>query len=243
MPGAESKKKKPPKPPPPEDDPDGGLKNVPEYPPDRYKQVPAAENFARKVLGLKAVSYNGELRIANTVNRALLSMKKRGVKMPHTVSVNAAAFKTDEEKGWLAFYEVNHDYPDEPGRLVINPAHEEWQSDEAMRERRGQFSTGSRYHPVVHEMAELAYHMEVGAERFTPGTDRYEEDERLFSHRIKSKPKELTDAVSQYALKNHGEFVCEVFAALMLGRDELRDNKRVMELYRDLQGPTQFENG
>ncbi len=218
----------------------GGLDNVPEYPPGRYQQVKAAENFARRVLRITEVSYANELRIANTVNRAILSLTRREVPVPYGVLVDPEKFQGEEEKNWLAFYELLPAAEDAPGRIYVNPLHVEWASDEAMKSRRGQFSTGSRYHAIVHEMAELAYHQAVGTRRFREGSREHRVDQLAFRQRIRKKPGELQKAVSKYALRNHVEFVCEVFAALMLGRDELLDNKRVMEIYNDLDGPRHF---
>jgi hypothetical protein len=224
----------------PEDKPSGGLENVPEYPPDRYKKVKSAESFAKNVLQITEVNYNKDVRIGNTVNRAILSLAKRNVPVPHGVFVDPEQFQGEAEN-WLAFYELLLANEDEPGRIYINPNPTEWASDQAMKERRGQFSTGSRYHAIVHELAELAYHQTIGTERFRKGSRENRFDEHLFQQRIKKKPAEIREAVSEYALKNHTEFVCEVFTALMLGRDELLDNKRVMEIYHELEGPRQFE--
>ena len=47
----------------------------------------------------------------------------------------------------------------------------------------------------------------------------------------------LSDLVSEYATNNHAEFVAEVFAALLLGRDELKQNARVMTLYEHFASP------
>lgn len=217
------------------------MKNVSEYPPDRYKRIKPAENFARNILQITEVNYTKEVRIANTVNRAILSLTKRKVPAPYGVLVDPEEFQGDEEKHWLAFYEPVLANRDAPGRIYINPLHREWASDAAMKKRLG-FSTGSRYHAIVHEMAELAYHQAIGIERFSEVDEPpYRIDEYLFQQRIRMKPKELRNAVSEYALTNHVEFVCEVFTALMLGRDELLDNKRVLEIYHELEGPRQFE--
>ena len=47
---------------------------------------------------------------------------------------------------------------------------------------------------------------------------------------------DLTDAVSDRAEVNHSEFIAEVFAALMLGRDELRENDLVMNTFERFGG-------
>lgn len=217
------------------------MENVPEYPPERYKRVKSAENFARKVLQITEVDYGKQLRIANTVNRAILSLAKRELPVPYGVLIRPEKFRGEEEKNWLAFYELLPASDDAPGRIYINPLHGEWTSDEAMKKRRGQFSTGSRYHAIVHEMAELAYHQSIGAKRFREDSREHRLDEYVFRQRTKKKSNELRKAVSEYALKNHVEFVCEVLTALLLGREELLDNKRVMEIYDELEGPRHFE--
>jgi hypothetical protein len=222
----------------PGDDPDGGLKNVEEYPPDKYERVHAAENFARGTLGIQDVDYAKAVRIANTSNRAILSLKKRGVAVPYGIRVDSSKFATAETEKDLAYYDLLPANPDNPGRIFINPEQPAWESDVEAKALRGRFSTGSRYHAIVHEMGELAYHQSIGTIRFTEGERPYRVDERIFQERIRGKKrKQVAEAVSEYAVENHVEFVCEVWAALMLGRDELRENALVMEIYDELEGP------
>jgi hypothetical protein len=47
---------------------------------------------------------------------------------------------------------------------------------------------------------------------------------------------QIADVVSDRAVVDHSEFVAEVFTALMLGRDELRENGLVMDAYERFGG-------
>jgi hypothetical protein len=84
-------------------------------------------------------------------------------------------------------------------------------------------------------MGEFAMHQSLGLERFDPLFEVYLSDEEEFQ-RLGEELDNLADVVSEYAANNHAEFVAEVFAALQLGRAELKDNPRVMELYERFGG-------
>jgi hypothetical protein len=100
----------------------------------------------------------------------------------------------------------------------------------------GLISTGDKHHPIIHEMGELAMHQSVSAERFDPLHEGYLQDEADFQA-LGDELDTLADRVSEYATNNHAEFVAEVFAALMLGRNDLRGDARLMQLYERFGGP------
>jgi hypothetical protein len=80
-------------------------------------------------------------------------------------------------------------------------------------------------------------HQSVGEARYNPQMAEYRREEREFQEMAETgELDEISDAVSKRAMENHSEFVAEVFAALMLGRDELRDNEAVMENYQRFGG-------
>jgi uncharacterized membrane protein len=100
-----------------------------------------------------------------------------------------------------------------------------------------EFSTDDPRHVVIHELGELAMHQSVGADRFDLSSAAYRREEREFREMSDSgELDEISDAVSDRAIENHSEFVAEVFAALMLGRDELRQNPLVMDTLRRFGG-------
>jgi hypothetical protein len=87
-------------------------------------------------------------------------------------------------------------------------------------------STGDKHHAIVHEWANspcISWWVWSGLIRSWKD---------IFLMRKDS----LADLVSEYATNNHAEFVAEVFAALLLGRAELKNNPRVMDLYERFGG-------
>jgi hypothetical protein len=206
-----------------------------------YSRVRDAQNFARK-LDVGEVDYDGRIDIANRCNYSLFLASQRGIPMPSAVVVHPRfAEEEDEDPSELAYY---IHLGGAAGEIHVNAGHPAWDDIEAaMQEAREEhgFSTGDPHHPIVHELGELAMHQSVGPDPFDPMTEEYEAAEAKFralgeEGTEASVLDQLADTVSDRAIANHSEFVAEVFAALMLGRDELRENQLVMDAYRRFGG-------
>jgi hypothetical protein len=200
------------------------------------RNVAHAGKFARETLGIAVVEYSGNIEIANTCNRAILAMRQRGVAMPAALKARSFRVEEGDEPDEIAFYLAGTG--NSPGEIYLNLDHPAWSDAAFLRQARrdGLIATGDKHHPIIHEMGELAMHQSVGIERFDPLDERYLADEEVFQQ-LGDELDGLSDLVSEYATGNHAEFVAEVFAALMLGRDELKENARVMELYERFGGP------
>ena len=121
------------------------------------------------------------------------------------------------------------------GEIHINVGHPGWSDIAATIQKARQdneFSTHDPRRVIMHELGELAMHQSVGPDRFDLSTSAYRREERTFRKMSETgELDEIADAVSDRAIENHSEFVAEVFAALMLGRNELRQNALVMEAF------------
>jgi hypothetical protein len=200
------------------------------------RKVGQAEKFATEVLGVASVDYGGDLEIANTCNRAILAMKQRGVLMPAALKAKGFRVQDGDDPDDIAVYVAGTG--NNPGEIFLNLDHPAWREAAVLRQayRDGLISTGDKHHPIIHEMGELALHQSVGLERFDPLHESYLAEEEEFQA-LGDELDELADLVSEYATNNHSEFVAEVFTALMLGRDELKQNARLMALYEHFGGP------
>jgi hypothetical protein len=212
---------------------EGGLRN-PGY--TAKRKVAHAEKFARAILGIATVDYGGHLAVANTCNRAILALRQRGVPMPAALTAKSFRVADGEDPTENAAYIAGTG--SNPGEILLNLDHRGWTEPSLLRQARrdGLISTGDKHHPIVHEMGELARHLSVGPERFDPFHERYLAEEAEFQA-LGDELDHLSDLVSEYATNNHAEFVAEVFSALMLGRDELRLDVRLMALYEYFGGP------
>jgi hypothetical protein len=227
MPGAEAKSKKP------------------KY--KEYKRARDAQNFARK-LGAKNVDYGGRVDIANVCNHVLSLASQREVPMPQGVIVQEDFSAENEDPDELAYYVHAGGAP---GEVHVNGAHEAWADlEEYTRQARAtnRISTDSPDHFIMHELGELALHQSVGEDRFDKQGEQYEQEEAEF--RAMGEPDQgyvsdeegrypldiIADEVSDRASDDHSEFVAETFAALMLGREELRENEVVMDAFRRFGG-------
>jgi hypothetical protein len=201
-----------------------------------YKRVWAAQNFAVR-LGVPQVDYGGRIDMANVVNHGLFLAQERGVPMPAAIRVRPFTEEEGDRPDEMAYYAC---IGGAVGEIDINATHPGWQNIGATMRRaraRNVFSSDDPRHPILHEMGELAMHQSVGADRFDPFHEAYQREEEAF--RAMGDTGELdaiSDAVSDRATDNHSEFIAEVFAALLLGRDELRDNQLVMENFRRFGG-------
>ncbi len=197
-----------------------------------YKRVRDAERFARR-LGVAQADYADRLKIANLANHALFLGHERGVPMPRAIGVRPFDQEGDDPTNF-AFYDAG--LSDEPGELVINGGHEIWDDPggflEQVNEEGHEFSTSDPRHPIAHELGELAMHQSVGWERFTPGQPQYEGNEATFQQDEEAMP-QVYAALGNRATTGHSEFVAEVFAAMLLGRDEeLQANDTLMDRFR-----------
>jgi hypothetical protein len=205
-----------------------GLQNVSDFRPCRNEKN--AEKFARNILGIGEAHYGGILEIANLCNRAILSLKRRGMPVPREIRVTVAEFGS-QEQNVLATYDPG--LLDNPGIIFINPDNEAW-TDGGVRLRKAGadkvLSTGDRHHPIIHEMGELAMHQSV-PDRFALLSPEWIADEKEFRRSKQGVLSDLSNVVSVRAGQNHSEFVAEVLTALMLGRDDLKQNRALMEQY------------
>ncbi len=122
---------------------------------------------------------------------------------------------------------------DRADTIFINPIHPAWTDGGATLRNAGarrEFSTGDPHHAIVHEMGELAMHQSV-PDRFAIFSSAWLADEREFLRQKQGKLRGLAQLVSGQAEKSHSEFVAEVFAALMLGREELKEHPILMDAY------------
>jgi hypothetical protein len=217
-----------------------------------YKRLQAAEQFAKNKLGVGEVNYGGRLDVANLCNHALFLAWQREIPMPRSVTFRP--FQPGEgSPNDLAHYQP--EFSDAPGHIVLNAQHPGWQDIVAtMRKAReeNQLSTDNPRHPMMHELGEMAMHQSVGWEAFTPGQEEFEGNEEAFEALGDAEQVPLdeqgrtpldivADEVSDRARENHSEFVAEVFAALMLGRDELWDNHALMQYLRQFGGDRLFD--
>jgi hypothetical protein len=76
----------------------------------------------------------------------------------------------------------------------------------------------------------LAMHQSV-PDRFAIFSSAWLADEREFLRQKQGNLRGLAQLVSGQAEKSHSEFVAEVFAALMLGREELKEHLILMDAY------------
>jgi hypothetical protein len=195
-----------------------------------YKRVRDAQNFARK-LGVGQVDYGRRIDIANLANHGLFLAWERGVPMP--AAVRARAFSEEgDSPDEIAYYQPA--LGDSPGEMGLNSGHPAWgDPDRFMREAAEdhEFSTTDPRHFVVHEMGELAMHQSVGSDRFNPLSDEYLRAEEAFQGGDVAL-RHIYAVLGNRASVNHGEFVAEMFTALVLGRaEELRRDEGLMDLY------------
>jgi hypothetical protein len=197
------------------------------------KTVEEAHEFATS-LGVEDVDYGDRLDIANNANDALAVAHQRGLPMPAAIKVEE--FPEDQADEWA-------NYTPAPsgaiGTIAINAGNPAWEDmATAMREARDNhdLATDDPRHPMMHELGELAMHQSAG-EAFDQHTEEYREAEQEFRDLGETRELDhISDAVSDRASQNHSEFVAEVFAALVLGREELRDDETVMHLFRHFGG-------
>jgi hypothetical protein len=207
-----------------------------------YKRVRDAQRFTER-LGVGAVDYGGRIDIANLANHALFLAHEQGVPMPAAVRARAFTEAEGDDPTEIAYYVAG--FGDAVGEIDINSAHPFWDDPVGvMREARDShdFSTGDPRHPIAHELGELAMHQSVGGDRFFPLGEGYLESEQAFQQ---EDLRHIFRAVSDRATQNHSEFVAEVFAALLLGRAELRQDLEVMNSYTKYGGDgiRQYEVG
>jgi hypothetical protein len=208
MPGAEAKGKKP------------------KY--KVYKLAHHAQNFA-KALGVQEVNYAGRVDVANVCNHGLFVCRQRGVPMPRGVQVGPITPASPDEVT-LADYTPN--LSGAAGDITINVAAPEWQNiAEYARTRRAEqdISTGDPRHFIVHELGELVLEQSAGFDNANPLGAYYEAVEEQFQQEDLG---HIYEVLGDRATHNHGEFVAETFAALMLGRAaELHQDGEIMKLY------------
>jgi hypothetical protein len=202
-----------------------------------YRRLRDAETFARNQLDVAEVDYGGRLDIANLANHALWVAHGRELPMPRAIWVRPFVEEGDSPDE-LAYYQPG--IGDSPGEITINSGHQAWDdiaTTMRLARQENELSTGEPCHPVAHELGELAMHRSIGGERFFPFGEGYLADERTFRALGETgELDEIADTVSDRAIENHSEFVAETFAALLLGRDELRDNETVMQAFERFGG-------
>jgi hypothetical protein len=198
-----------------------------------YTRVGDAQNFARDQLGVGQVDYESNLVIANVANHALFAAHARGVPMPRSIRVRPFTEEGDNENE-MAYYDAG--LLDAPGEIVLNANHRVWGNLTHIMRRareRNLLSTADPRHPIAHEMGEVAMHQSVGGDRFYPFGEEYLAEERAFRERVeRGELRNVLAIVSRRAEMNHSEFVAEVFAALLLGREDLRANPAVMNAFQ-----------
>jgi hypothetical protein len=195
-----------------------------------YKRVKDAQNFAKK-LGVGEADYGERLDIANTCNHALFLLQEKSVPMPRSVKVKRFDEPGENPKD-LAYYEAQPG-SNAPGSIFLNVQAKGWAEICRTLGERKVFSTRDERHIIMHELGELAMHQSVGSDRFDAVTEEYQEAEEDFK---KLDKKVIEDKVSRYATESHSEFVAEVFAGLMLGREDLRQDQAIRKLFRQLGG-------
>jgi hypothetical protein len=202
----------------------------------RYKQytrVDYAQAFAQR-LGIGTVDYGGRRDIANLANHAFFLAFEREAPLPQAVRVRLFTEEDGDSPDEIAYYLPG--LGEGRGEIEINSGHIFW-DDPAGTMRQAsedqEFSTSDPRHPVAHELGELAMHQSVGGDRVDHLNEAYLEAEKAFRGEDLA---EVFAAVSDRATQNHSEFVAETFAALMLGRDDLRQNDQIMRLYEKYGG-------
>jgi hypothetical protein len=198
-----------------------------------YKRVDDAQAFAQR-LGIAVVDYGGRIDIANLANSAFSLTFERNAPLPQAVRVRSFTDEEGDDPVEIAYYLPG--LGDAPGEIEINSGHFLWDAPEDVmrRARRGHdFSTDDPRHPIAHELGELAMHQSVGGDRFYPLDEGYLAAENEFQG---ERLRHVHQTVSGRAIRNHSEFVAEVFAALLLGRDDLQQDGEVMRLYEKYGG-------
>jgi hypothetical protein len=198
-----------------------------------YTRVRDAQNFAQK-LGVGNADYGNRVDIANLVNHALFLAYEQESPLPHAIRVRPFTEQEGDDTADIACYLPG--LGNSPGEIEVNSDHFLWSDPVAhMREARDdhEFSTGDPRHPIAHELGELTTHQSLGGDRFFRQGEEYLAAERQFQGEDLD---HIYQAVSDKATENHSEFVAEVFAALLLGRDELREDSEVMRLYEKYGG-------
>jgi hypothetical protein len=192
-----------------------------------YRRVRDAQLFAQR-LGLRDADFGGRLDIANLANHAFFLAYELRAPLPQAVRVRSFTEQEGDDLREIACYHPG--LGDAPGEIQINSSHGFWEDPEGMmREAREghDFSTDDLRHPIAHEPGELARHQSVGGDRFYPWGELYLATEQ----ELQGENMELVyQAVSDRATHNHSEFVAEVFAALLLGREELMQDAELMRL-------------
>jgi hypothetical protein len=204
-----------------------------------YTRVQDAENYAKNQLGVPEVNYGGNIVIANNTNHGLFTVHERGVPMPSRVEVKEFKVEDGEDPNDLAFYLAPPG--NAVGELYINSSHKVWTNPAAAAQEGRQkqiFSTDDPRHFIMHEMGELATHQSIGGIRFFNLGEAYLGDEEEFQRLDRQ---HIRNVVSRQAARDHTEFTAEVFAALVLGRDEIRQDNMVMEALRRFGGEKLIE--
>ena len=175
-----------------------------------FQSVGDAEDWASKVLGI-AANYADNAVIADLVTNALAQVGEKGFEIPDVV--------VDEE----IFTEYNE--PDAPclhykGKVYINPKSEYWQDAENETKESydiGWWSTPNKYHPIWHESGHFVHWKQLSQGVYN----------KLTSFAIQ-KHKGIAMNVSEYASMGPQEFIAEVFAGLMSGKEY---SKEIIDLY------------
>ncbi|MCW3101084.1 MAG: phage head morphosis protein [Chthonomonadaceae bacterium] len=180
-----------------------------------HATVADAEAAAKK-LGVTA-KYGQDLTIANTCSQMLSELQERKLPLPEKIIVSAEKFKYSPD-GAIARAEHN--------AIVINPGSSFWANPtEHAKFNYGRkfWSTDHPLHVLRHEAGHLAW------EKRSPIHYRNSGSADL-------KPDEITEAasVSRRAYPQVDEFISEVFAALLDGRQVIPE---VMKIYRKYGGP------
>jgi hypothetical protein len=173
--------------------------------------IDEAEVFAREVLGVEA-DYADDVQIGNLANRAMWDAKNQGGELPSRTTVRPFDELPNDNLGTFAQYNPNAD------TLEINSLRKDFfENDDMARSlnESGWFTTKDRIGLLHHELGHV---------------DHFKTNPRGYTAAHYSVPdgriEDIMGQVSKYATDNAEEFVAEVHAGRLAGRefsDEVND--------------------
>lgn len=188
-----------------------------------------AEKLAES-LGIKVVDFKDNLVIANDVMPALQIISDKNLPIPAKLEVNQAFFEawakkqaTDIKNDAAVFLppkEIGNN-----GVIFLNAVYSQWgqgAKDAKLQFSKNYWSTDNQYHVIFHESGHLAHYVS------NPHVYL-----QLYGKKLSSKDILIAEKVSLYAGESKLEFIAEVFAGLVSGR-EFDDD--IMKLYNSLGG-------
>ena len=159
------------------------------------------------------------MRIAHIAADGMEAIEECGARVPDAILVDPEFFKEEEMRTVAAVVEHT--------RLVLNPEVEYWRNPRRVVQKLRKGDLWSTAHPM-HLFYHEAGHWEL--------CRRYGQDYvvRMKTTPLTGETQAIARSISDYAVKNIGEFMCEVYARLCVGDPVSAEALALYKKYRGL---------